>query len=33
VAQIAMNTAFRMFTDSDAAKGAKEGEKSKSTPD
>jgi hypothetical protein len=28
-----MNTTFRMFPDSDAAKGAKEGEKPKATPD
>ena len=33
VAQIAMNTAFRMFPDSDAAKGAKEGEKAKASAD
>ena len=33
VAQIAMNTSFRMFPDSAAAKGAKEGEKAKATPD
>ena len=33
VAQIVMNTTFRMFPDSDAAKGAKEGEKVKATPD
>jgi NAD(P)-dependent dehydrogenase (short-subunit alcohol dehydrogenase family) len=33
VAQIVMNTTFRMFPDSDAAKGAKEGEKLKATPD
>jgi NAD(P)-dependent dehydrogenase (short-subunit alcohol dehydrogenase family) len=33
VAQIVMNTAFRMFPDSPAAKGAKEGEKPKATPD
>jgi NAD(P)-dependent dehydrogenase (short-subunit alcohol dehydrogenase family) len=33
VAQIAMNTTFRMFPDSIAAKGAKEGEKPKATPD
>ncbi len=31
VAQIMMNTTFRMFPDSDAAKGAKEGEKPKAT--
>ncbi len=29
VAQIVMNTTFRMFPDSSAAKGAKSGEKSK----
>ena len=34
VAQIVMNTSFRMFLDSDAAKGArKEGEKLEQTPD
>jgi NAD(P)-dependent dehydrogenase (short-subunit alcohol dehydrogenase family) len=33
VAQIVMNTTFRMFPDSDAAKGGKEGEKPKATPD
>jgi NAD(P)-dependent dehydrogenase (short-subunit alcohol dehydrogenase family) len=33
VAQIVMNTTFRMFPDSDAAKGGKEGEKVKATPD
>jgi NAD(P)-dependent dehydrogenase (short-subunit alcohol dehydrogenase family) len=33
VAQIVMNTAFRMFPDSPAAKGAKDGEKPKPTPD
>ncbi len=33
VAQIIMNTTFRMFPDSPAAKGAKEGEKPKATPD
>ena len=33
VAQIMMNTTFRMFPDSDAAKGAKEGEKAKATAD
>ncbi|MFZ5541190.1 MAG: SDR family oxidoreductase [Pseudomonadota bacterium] len=33
VAQIIMNTTFRMFPDSDAAKGAKAGEKPKATPD
>jgi NAD(P)-dependent dehydrogenase (short-subunit alcohol dehydrogenase family) len=33
VAQIVMNTTFRMFPDSDAAKGAKDGEKIKATPD
>ena len=33
IAQIVMNTTFRMFPDSDAAKGAKEGEKVKATPD
>jgi NAD(P)-dependent dehydrogenase (short-subunit alcohol dehydrogenase family) len=33
VAQIVMNTTFRMFPDSSAAKGAKEGEKPKATPD
>jgi NAD(P)-dependent dehydrogenase (short-subunit alcohol dehydrogenase family) len=33
VAQIVMNTTFRMFPDSSAAKGAKEGEKAKATPD
>jgi NAD(P)-dependent dehydrogenase (short-subunit alcohol dehydrogenase family) len=33
IAQIVMNTTFRMFPDSDAAKGAKEGEKLKATPD
>jgi hypothetical protein len=32
VAQIVMNTTFRMFADSDAAKGPK-GEKAKATPD
>ncbi len=32
-AQIAMNTTFRMFPDSAAAKGAKEGEKPRATPD
>jgi NAD(P)-dependent dehydrogenase (short-subunit alcohol dehydrogenase family) len=32
-AQIMMNTTFRMFPDSDAAKGAKEGEKAKATAD
>jgi NAD(P)-dependent dehydrogenase (short-subunit alcohol dehydrogenase family) len=33
IAQIVMNTTFRMFPDSDAAKGAREGEKLKATPD
>jgi NAD(P)-dependent dehydrogenase (short-subunit alcohol dehydrogenase family) len=33
VAQIIMNTTFRMFPDSDAAKGPKAGEKPKATPD
>ncbi|GIL04211.1 SDR family oxidoreductase [Betaproteobacteria bacterium PRO7] len=33
IAQIVMNTTFRMFPDSSAAKGAKEGEKPKATPD
>ena len=33
VAQIVMNTTFRMFPDSDAAKGGKDGEKAKATPD
>lgn len=33
VAQIVMNTAFRMFPDSEAAKGAKTGEKAKATAD
>ncbi len=33
VAQIMMNTTFRMFPDSDAAKGAKDGEKAKATAD
>jgi NAD(P)-dependent dehydrogenase (short-subunit alcohol dehydrogenase family) len=33
IAQIAMNTTFRMFPDSAAAKGAKEGEKPGATPD
>ena len=33
IAQITMNTTFRMFPDSVAAKGAKEGEKPKATPD
>jgi NAD(P)-dependent dehydrogenase (short-subunit alcohol dehydrogenase family) len=33
VAQIVMNTTFRMFPDSDAAKGTKDGEKGKATPD
>ncbi|MEW5879253.1 MAG: SDR family oxidoreductase [Pseudomonadota bacterium] len=33
VAQIIMNTTFRMFPDSDAAKGAKAGDKPKATPD
>jgi NAD(P)-dependent dehydrogenase (short-subunit alcohol dehydrogenase family) len=33
VAQIVMNTTFRMFPDSDASKGAKEGEKTKATVD
>ncbi|MFN7571972.1 MAG: SDR family oxidoreductase [Betaproteobacteria bacterium] len=33
IAQIAMNTTFRMFPDSDAAKGAKAGEKGKATAD
>jgi NAD(P)-dependent dehydrogenase (short-subunit alcohol dehydrogenase family) len=33
IAQIVMNTTFRMFPDSPAAKGAKEGEKPKATPD
>ncbi|MGH6624665.1 MAG: SDR family oxidoreductase, partial [Burkholderiaceae bacterium] len=33
VAQISMNTTYRMFPDSDAAKGAKEGEKAKATAD
>jgi len=33
VAQIAMNTSFRMFPDSDAAKGAKEGDKAKASAD
>ena len=33
IAQIVMNTTFRMFPDSDAAKGAKEGEKVKASAD
>jgi len=33
VAQITMNTTFRMFPDSDAAKKTKDGEKSKPTAD
>jgi len=33
IAQIVMNTTFRMFPDSDAAKGAREGEKVKATAD
>jgi len=33
VAQIVMNTTFRMFPDSDASKGAREGEKTKATAD
>jgi NAD(P)-dependent dehydrogenase (short-subunit alcohol dehydrogenase family) len=33
IAQIAMNTSFRMFPDSSAAKGAKPGEKSKLSPE
>ncbi len=33
VAQIVMNTTFRMFPDSDASKGAKEGAKTKATAD
>ncbi len=33
IAQIVMNTTFRMFPDSDAAKGAKDGEKIKASPD
>jgi len=33
VAQIVMNTTFRMFPDSDAAKSLKPGEKAKATPD
>ena len=33
IAQIAMNATFRMFPDSAAAKGAKEGEKPRATPD
>ena len=33
VAQIVMNTTFRMFPDSDASKGAKEGEKTKASAD
>jgi NAD(P)-dependent dehydrogenase (short-subunit alcohol dehydrogenase family) len=33
IAQIVMNTTFRMFPDSDAAKATKEGEKPKTTPD
>ncbi|MGH6608615.1 MAG: SDR family oxidoreductase, partial [Burkholderiaceae bacterium] len=33
VAQIVMNTTFRMFPDSDVSKGKKEGEKTKATPD
>lgn len=33
VAQIVMNTTFRMFPESEAAKGGKEGEKPKATPD
>jgi hypothetical protein len=33
VAQITMNTTFRMFPDSDAAKGPQNGEKAKATPD
>ena len=33
IAQIVMNTTFRMFPDSDAAKGAKDGEKVRATPD
>jgi NAD(P)-dependent dehydrogenase (short-subunit alcohol dehydrogenase family) len=33
IAQIAMNTTFRMFPDSDRAKGDKDGAKAKATPD
>ena len=33
VAQIVMNTSFRMFPDSDAAKGAKPGDKPKLSPE
>jgi hypothetical protein len=33
IAQIAMNTSFRMFPDSSAAKGAKPGEKQKLSPE
>ena len=33
IAQIIMNTTFRMFPDSDAAKGAKDGEKVKASAD
>jgi hypothetical protein len=33
IAQIAMNTSFRMFPDSSAAKGAKPGEKAKLSPE
>jgi len=33
IAQIAMNTTFRMFPDSDAAKGTRVGDKPKATPD
>ncbi len=33
VGQIVMNTTFRMFPDSDASKGAKEGEKTRATAD
>jgi NAD(P)-dependent dehydrogenase (short-subunit alcohol dehydrogenase family) len=33
VAQIMMNTTFRMFPDSDAAKTTKDGEKGRATPD
>jgi len=33
IAQIAMNTTFRMFPDSDRAKGDKEGARAKATPD
>jgi len=33
IAQIVMNTTFRMFPDSDASKGAKEGEKTRATAD